>query len=84
MHQNPWIDLSDLYPYVLDVANNKDAHWQSTPGAFYYKISLPEKYLGVSEPEDVQAFVFNWDNFMETARKLNSESNGETKIVSGF
>ncbi|MGM0378604.1 MAG: ABC transporter substrate-binding protein [Bacillota bacterium] len=73
--------------YVKEIATTNDGKlkglsWQATPGTFFYRRSLAEKYLGVSEPEEVQALVSDFDKFYETAQKINKESNGDTKMVS--
>jgi len=75
--------------YVLDVAtdNNgalKGISWQATPGAFFYRRSLFEKYFGVSEPEDVQKLVSDFDKFYETAKEIKEKSNDETKLISSL
>ncbi len=80
---NTDIDTSQTFPYVLQVANNKGSSWQATPGAFFYRRSLADKYLGVSEPADVQALLTDWDAFLDAARKIKEDSNGETMIVTG-
>lgn len=74
--------------YVQDVATFegklKASSWQATPGAYFYRRSLAEKYLGVSEPEDVQALMSDFDKFYETAQLIHEKSNGETKIISSL
>jgi hypothetical protein len=82
------LDLSEVVDYTMAISSDsegavKGLSNQSTPGGFYYRRSIAEKYLGVSEPEDVQAFVKDWDTFIETARMITEKSNGEISIVSG-
>ncbi len=77
------VDTSGTFPYVLQVANNKGSSWQATPGAFFYRRSIAEKYLGVSEPEDVQNMLADWDKFLDAARKVAADSNGESKMLAG-
>lgn len=50
--------------------------WQATPGGVWYRRSLAEKYLGVSEPEDVQPLLSDTDKVYETAQKLKEASDG--------
>ena len=81
-------DLDEITTYVKDVARDsngvlKGISWQAAPGAFFYRRSLAEKYLGVSEPEDVQPLLKDYPTFLETARKLQKESNDAVKMLSG-
>ena len=81
-------DLDDITTYVKDVARDtsgvlKGISWQSAPGAFFYRRSLAEKYLGVSEPEDVQPLLKDYPTFLDTARKIQQASNDEVKMLSG-
>lgn len=82
-------DEIDTMEYVMEVATSpegelKGLSWQATPGAYFYRRSLAEKYLGVSEPEEVQALISDFDKFYETGKIIKEKSNGETKIVSSL
>jgi hypothetical protein len=48
-----------------------------------YRRSLAEKYLGTQEPEEVQEYFKDWNTLLETARTINENSGGETKLFSG-
>lgn len=80
---------SSIVPYVLDVARDtkgvlKGISWQATPGAFFYRRSIAEQYLGVSTPEEVQPYVKDFDTFLETAKKLKEASNGKVAAISAM
>ncbi len=81
-------DLAEMYPYTITIATDqrdgslKGLSWQSCPGSMIYRRSLAEKYLGTSDPAEVQEMFKDWDTFLETARKINADSNGETKVLS--
>lgn len=81
-------DLKEMYPYTLTIPTDtrdgsiKGLSWQSCPGAFMYRTDLAEKYLGVKTPEEMQAKISNWDDFLDTARELKEASGGETTILS--
>ena len=81
-------DLSEMYPYTIDIAKDKrdgsikGLSWQSCPGSFMYRTDLAEKYLGVTSPEEMQAKVDTWDKFIETAKELKEASNDATRILS--
>lgn len=83
------LDLSEVVDYTLVISSDsegavKGLSNQSTPGGFYYRRSIAEEYLGVTEPEEVQEYVKDWDTFIETARLINEKSNGEVSIVPGI
>lgn len=78
-----------IMQYVKDVATTENGEfkglsWQATPGAYFYRRSLAQKYLGVSEPEDVQPLLADFDKFYEAALTIKEKSNGETKIISSL
>ncbi len=81
-------DLAEMYPYTIDVATDKrngslkGLSWQACPGAFMYRTDLAENLLGVKSPEEMQAKISTWDDFVATAREIKEKSNGETKILS--
>lgn len=82
------VDLAEMYPYTLTIAtdqrNNqlKGVSWQACPGSYMYRRSLAEKYLGTSDPAEVQEYVKDWDTFLDTARTIKEKSGGATKILS--
>ncbi|NMA84074.1 MAG: carbohydrate ABC transporter substrate-binding protein [Epulopiscium sp.] len=81
-------DLAAITTYVKDAARDsegvlKGISWQSCPGAFFYRRSLAEKYLGVSEPADVQSLLKDFPTFLETAKKIKAASNDSVKMLAG-
>lgn len=78
--------MKEQYPYTIDAAKDskgviKGSSWQAAPGLFLYRRSLAEKYLNVKTPEEMQEKVKDWDSFIDTARKVNEASKGETKLI---
>lgn len=87
------MDLSELgletgpvLDYVKEVGSNgstlKALSWQATPGAFFYRRSIAEDIIGASDPASVQAEMGNWDDFLDLARKVNTDSEGAVKMLS--
>jgi ABC-type glycerol-3-phosphate transport system substrate-binding protein len=88
------LNLDDVYAqvkdkmakYPMDIATyNGHVYgmaWQVCPGALFYRRSLAKKYLGTDDPAKVQAYVSSLDKFIDTARMINTKSNGVCKIVS--
>ena len=81
-------DTSQMYPYTIDVARDKrndqvkGLSWQSCPGAFMYRADLAKKYLGVNNPEEMQAKISTWDDFLKTAEELKKASFDATRMLS--
>lgn len=82
-------DYSKQAQYTLDVATNGEGKlmalsWQAAPGSWAVRADLAEKYLGTTDPDEVQSYFATWDKVLETARKVNTDSAGETKLISGI
>jgi len=66
---------ADQYDYCKDLARDADGNlvalsYQATPGGVFYRRSMAEEALGVSEPEDVGALMADMDAFLEMGRTL--------------
>jgi len=48
-----------------------------TASGFAYKRDVAEKYLGVSEPADVEAKLKTWDDYCELGARMYEESGGQ-------
>ena len=81
-------DLAEMYPYTLTIATDKrdgslkGLSWQSCPGSFMYRTDLAESLLGVTTPEEMQAKISTWDDFLATAQELKDASGDATRILS--
>ena len=87
------LDLTDIanevranvLSYPIDVATYEGKvyamAWQATPGALFYKRSLAKQYLGTDDPDQVQAYFNNWDNYLATARQMNQQSGGKAVVL---
>lgn len=81
-------ELDKMYNYTLQFACDGDnvikgLAWQACPSGVLYNRELMQQYFGVSEPADVEPYFSSWEKFLETARKVNSESQGKVKAISG-
>ena len=76
--------MGDAYQFSLDYGTCngklKAVTWQGTPGSFTYRRDIAQEVFGVSEPDDVQKLVKDWDTFFDTAAKLKEKG---YYIVSG-
>jgi len=76
--------LGNSYQFAIDYGTRNGAlkavTWQGTPGSFTYRRDIAQEVFGVSEPDDVQALVKDWDTFFDTAAKLKEKG---YYIVSG-
>lgn len=81
-------DLSEMYPYTITIATDKrdgslkGVSWQACPGSFMYRTDLAESILGVTSPEEMQAKIGSWDDFLDTAREIKEKSGDATRILS--
>ena len=75
---------ANCYAYTKDYATFdgqlKGLTWQATPGCFCYRADIAQEVLGVSEPDEVQEYVKDWDAFVATAEKMKQ---GGYKMLSG-
>lgn len=78
-----------ILKYVMDLSKNangqlKALSWQGTPGAFFYRKSLAKEYLGVSEPNEVQPLLSDFDKFYQTSKAVYDKSGGKVKGISSL
>lgn len=58
--------------------------WQATPGAWCLRADLCEKYLGTTDPDELQAKFATWADVEATAAEVASASNGTCRLLSGW
>lgn len=71
-------NLANQYKYTKDVitdskGNLKGVSWQATPSGFIYRRSYAKEVLGTDEPEAVQKYLSNWDDFADVAEKAKEK-----------
>jgi hypothetical protein len=84
-----YAELSNQFPYTYELMTSESGQikalaWEATPGVIYYNRTLADRYLGVSDPEDVQPYFADWDTFLSTARQIAADSNGSVRVISGI
>lgn len=66
--------FADQFQYTKDVVTFdgklKGSSWQGCPGVLIYNRAAAEEVLGTQEPDEVQAYVSDWDKFGETAATM--------------
>ena len=82
-------ELKDMYNYVLQTGADSNGviralSWECNPAGVWYNRKLAQQYLGASEPADVAKFFESWDAFLDTARKINKDSQGKVKAVASI
>src|SRR5665647_2092703 len=58
--------------------------WQACPAGVFYNRTLAKTYLGTDDPATVGESFASWDAFMAMATKLNADSKGAVKAISGY
>jgi hypothetical protein len=79
-------ELQYQYPFAKAIGTDLDgvmraSAFQVCPEVIVYRRSIAEDVLGVSEPEDVQPFLKDTENFEATAKKMAA---GGKKMVSSY
>ena len=82
-------ELADQYAYTYNFMTSDDGavkalSWQSCPAGVFYNRSLAKTYLGTDDPATVGKSFASWDAFMAMATKLNTDSKGAVKAISGY
>ncbi len=83
-------DYADQYSYNVDLGMNREGKvkalfWQATPGCWQLRADFCKQYLGTDDPEVLQEDYFSsWDKILATAQKLNEDSSGKVKLLSGY
>lgn len=79
----------NMIPYVRELGqdaqgNQRALSLQATPGGFFYRRSLADQYLGVSDPAEVAALWPNLDAFMQVAAQVRDQSNNTVHLFSSW
>jgi multiple sugar transport system substrate-binding protein len=82
------VDTSELINYMLPLSTNPKGELVGIDDApsmagLAYKRELAEEYLGVSEPEELEAMFTSWDVFMEKGAEVLQKSNGKVFMFPG-
>lgn len=98
MQQMEVYDYLDEAPYNLDTSEIMDYEIPCSSynghvvgiensintAGFAYKTDLAEKYLGTSDPEEIQEMLSSWDAYIELGSKVYEESNGEVFLLASW
>ncbi|MDE6427105.1 MAG: carbohydrate ABC transporter substrate-binding protein [Ruminococcus sp.] len=79
-------NFADIYSYTDEIGKDsngvrKGVSWQAAAGGFAYRTDLAEQYLGVKSPEEMQAKISNWEDFVSTAEDIAEQSGGKTALA---
>lgn len=73
--------------YDFQIAGMKDStgkfkgmSFQSSPVGLWYIRDAAEKWLGTSDPKEIEAKLQGWDQILETAKEVKEKSNGEVYL----
>lgn len=91
-------DYLDQAPYTLDTSNIMDyeipvssysghivgiENSVNTAG-FAYKKDLAEKYLGTSDPAELQAMFTTWDDYINKGKEVYDASSGTVNLIASW
>lgn len=79
-------DFANMYSYTDEIGKStsgvrKGVSWQAAAGGFQYRADLAEQYLGATSPEEMQAKIGNWSDFVEAAKTVAEQSGGKTALA---
>jgi len=83
-------DMSNMYNYNIQLGTDaggatRALFWQATPGSLQLRADLAEKYLGTTDPAELQDKYFSsWDKITAAAKTVNEASGGKVKLLSGY
>ena len=98
MQQMEVFDYLDEAPYDLDTdqileyeipCSSFDGHIVGIENSintagFAYKTDLAEKYLGTSDPDELQEMLGTWDDYVELGKKVSQDSNGKASLLASW
>ncbi|GIN70544.1 sugar-binding protein [Bacillus sp. J14TS2] len=81
--------LEQQFQYIQDIETDEDGiirglGYQGTPGGFYYRRDLTEKYLDTDDPDKVSEMISSWDQIMDIGEMVFKESGGEIHALGGW
>ena len=79
-------DLKEQYKYTQEIATDQDGKlkatsWEADPGVFVYRRSIAKDVLGTDDPDEVQAYISDWNKFSEVAAQMQGKG---YQMLSGF
>ncbi len=82
-------ELADQYKYTYDFMLSKEGavkalSWQACPAGVFYNRTLAKQYIGSDDPATVSKSFATWDAFLALAQKVNKDSAGKVKAISGY
>lgn len=77
---------ANAYEYTVSMGTDKNgvlkgASWQAAAGGYCYRTDLAEQYLGITDPEAMQAKISDWDAFWATAAEVYEASGQKTAMA---
>ncbi len=83
LEQEPYsVNREDLFEYTIAQTTTENDELVSiemglTPVALGYKADLAQRYLGVSEPEEMEKLLSNWEELLTKGQEVNNQTKGE-------
>lgn len=79
-------NFAEIYGYTDEIGKDKNGvrkgvSWQAAAGGFAYRADLAEQYLGVKSPEEMQAKIGTWDDFVTAAQTISDASGKKTALA---
>ena len=83
------LDRSTIFDYALPyMVTEKDevvgVVKPGSPAGLAYSADLAEKYLGTSDPEELEKMMPDWESFINVGKDVLQKSNGSVKMIAGY
>ncbi len=82
-------DFSMMMDYTIPLITSPDGKFCGieggmSPTGLAYKADLAEKYLGTSDPDELQAMFPTWEAFIEKGKEVTAATNGEIYMLTSL
>ncbi|HVX43895.1 MAG TPA: extracellular solute-binding protein, partial [Mycobacteriales bacterium] len=76
-------------PYVAALGKDPDGKVRavtdnSSPGGFWYRRDLAEKYVGTGDPPSVSGKVSDWDQIIDLGKRVAKDSGGKVHLLASY
>jgi len=86
-HLVPYAQAIDTFQFTIDAGTyngeTRAFSFQATPGVMYFRRSMAQRYLGTSDPAEVQNFFLTREDLIESGRLIRDGSGGSSFLVAG-
>jgi multiple sugar transport system substrate-binding protein len=72
------VPVSSFNGHIVGIENSINS------AGFAYKVDLAEKYLGTSDPDEIEAMLPTWDAYIAKGREVFEQSGGGVRLIAAW